>query len=151
MRRSVLMLFLATLVSLAVPVAAQRGPLGYDLSHEGLVSGTIEAIQQQDFCRMSKDGSCRECDCCKGTELCQGVHLVLKTGGRRLDVYVAPWWFVEQNQIEIEAGAQAVVLGSRLRLPMGTLLLAREITIGATTYKLRDAMGRPLWLGRFTE
>jgi hypothetical protein len=151
MSRHVLVLSFALALALTAPAAAQRGVVLYDLPHEGLVSGIVDAVQEQDFCKMSKDGSCRECDCCKGTELCQGVHLVLKTGQRKLDVYLGPWWFVERNEITIAQGAQVVILGARVRLPMGNVLLAREVTVGLTTFKLRDAMGRPLWLDRFTE
>jgi hypothetical protein len=144
--------FLIGLVATTVLTSAARAqaPTAYNLSTEGFITGTIQEVQQNDLCRVSRDGSCNRCDCCDGTTLCQGVHIVLKTGARKLDVYVAPWWFVNQSEFTFEAGQQVVVLGSRVQLPMGTLMLAREITVAGDTYRLRDVTGRPVWVQRFT-
>jgi len=150
MLRHALALGLVLAALVAAPARAQQDTTGYSLSTEGFLSGTIVEVQQNDLCRLSTDGSCRDCDCCKGSNLCQGVHLTLKTGDRKVDVYVGPWWFVNQSEFTFPAGRLAVVLGSRVKLPMGTVLLAREITIGSDTYRLRDELGRPLWSPRFT-
>jgi hypothetical protein len=74
-----------------------------------------------------------------------GVHLVLKTEKGLLSVHVGPVWFIENQEIRLEAGDRVQVRGSRVVFQGKPAIIAVAITKGADTLRLRDEAGFPLW------
>jgi hypothetical protein len=62
-------------------------------------------------------------------------------------VHLGPAWYLERQDIAIEAGDQLVILGSLVDLDGERVLIAREVTRGEDVLVLRDELGRPYWAG----
>jgi hypothetical protein len=77
-----------------------------------------------------------------------GMHLRLESEGRTTDVHLGPTWFLEREGVAVAKGATVEVTGSLIDDDGGTFLIAREITLGQKTLKLRDERGMPAWAGR---
>lgn len=75
-----------------------------------------------------------------------GVHLSVqpKSGGST-DVYLGPADFIRFFKTDFPTGAAVQVIGSRVTSGSGEVVLAREITEGATTLTLREFTGVPVW------
>ncbi len=72
-----------------------------------------------------------------------GLHLVLKTDTETVEVHACPVRFLSDLEFVIEKGDTLTVEGSRPD-PTG-IVVAREITKGQISLRLRDAKGAPAW------
>lgn len=70
-----------------------------------------------------------------------GVHLTMQSKTGSVDVYLGPPAFLKIFRTEFPAGTRIEVVGARA----GEVILAREVTIGATSITLRDETGAPVW------
>jgi hypothetical protein len=72
-----------------------------------------------------------------------GLHLVLKTETETVEVHACPVRFLSDLEFVIEKGDTLTVEGSRPD-PAG-IVVAREITKGQISLRLRDKTGAPVW------
>jgi len=74
-----------------------------------------------------------------------GVHLTVQSKTGTVDVYLGPTDFIRFFKTDFPAGAPVQVIGSRVPGGSGEVVLAREVTEGATTLTLREFTGVPIW------
>jgi hypothetical protein len=74
-----------------------------------------------------------------------GAHLSFETATETIDVHLGPAAMLHEKNVTIASGDMLTILGSRITLGGTPVLLAREITRGDETWKLRDSAGFPLW------
>lgn len=81
------------------------------------------------------------------------MHLVFKAeDDTEYYAMLGPWWYLEENGIEIESGLEAKIKGSVVQhywqgYDDFDYIIAMEITVNGTTVQLRDENGIPLWYG----
>lgn len=150
------------------PVAGQmRGAMGpmYDTKTEVTLTGTVEEVKEMTGMmgagRMGRRGAGpegmgpkeggREGRGMRGGGMpgmaMQGTHLMLKTAGETIDVHLGPPAFLKEQGIAIAKGDVVEIVGSRMKMGDSAALIAREIRKGEASWRLRDAEGRPLWMG----
>ena len=100
----------------------------YNPSTEVHMAGVITAVRQAPAAPMA------------------GVHLTVqtKTNGTA-DVYLGPTDFLQIFKTNFVVGAPVQITGSRVPSGSGEVVLAREISEGATTITLREFTGAPVW------
>jgi hypothetical protein len=129
--RAVTSLFLFLAVFIA-PVGAQKAakPSGpkYDLQTEAKLKGTIDDV------KLPPKGSEKEI-----------VHLLVKNGADRVDVYLCPKSFMDDMGMDFAKGDEISLTGSKVKLADADLILVREIVKGNNSFVLRDAKGAPVW------
>ena len=115
----------------APPVAkapATKAP-EYDVKAEVTIKGVVEDIHES---KMRGDHP--------------GLHLILKTETETIEVHACPVLFMSELEFVIEKGDTLTVDGSRPEA--GGIVVAREITKGQVSLRLRDKTGAPVWTGR---
>ncbi|NJM17345.1 MAG: hypothetical protein HC836_04470 [Richelia sp. RM2_1_2] len=80
-----------------------------------------------------------------------GVSLQVKTDEETIPVHLAPVWYIENQDIEINPNDTVEIKGSRITFKGETAILAAEVKQGDTTFKLRDENGFSLWGDRKKE
>ncbi len=81
-------------------------------------------------------------------------NFFLKTKRRIFRVLTAPSWYVQNNPIDIEAGEEVEVVGSKFYGHDGSLcIMAKTIRSlkRSQTIRLRDRFSRPIWSEGFNE
>jgi len=76
-----------------------------------------------------------------------GIHLVVKTEKEKISVHLGPVWFIENQDIKIEAKDNIEVKGSRITFQGNPTIIAAEVKKGEFILKLRDESGFPVWSG----
>jgi hypothetical protein len=76
-----------------------------------------------------------------------GLHLQLKTDTETLPVHLGPVWYLENQDVRIEAKDVVDVKGSRVTFEGKPALIAVEVKKGDDTLRLRDQDGYPAWAG----
>jgi hypothetical protein len=109
---------------------------------EVTVAGTVEGI---------RNTGCDGCEACEACSDCCGVHLTLRTASALLEVHLAPAWFLERQRFHFAPGDEITVTGTRITLPKGHAVVAREVTREGVVMKLRDEHNLPLWRALLTE
>ena len=74
-----------------------------------------------------------------------GIHLIVKTGGEKLDVYVGPKKLMKLFNVTFAEGEVVHVIGSRVTYGDADLVLASELSRGKLTLTLREEDGTPVW------
>ena len=92
---------------------------------EVVLSGTIHRVVKH-----SKDGQAE-------------VHILITTGDRDVEAHLAPAYFLSWRQFQLRAGEHVEIAARKAK--GDPHYLARTITAGARTLKLRDEEYRPLW------
>jgi hypothetical protein len=82
-----------------------------------------------------------------GKGMSAGRHLRIKTEKETLSVHLGPEWYLEQQDVEVEAGDVVEVKGSRVAFEGAPAVIAAEVRRGDATLTLRDASGWPVWSG----
>jgi hypothetical protein len=85
------------------------------------------------------------CELCEACEECGSVHVLLRTRSRRVEVHLAPAWYLARLEFTPAVGDEVRVIGTRTRVPKGRGLAAHEIHAGHIRIRLRDEHGLPLW------
>jgi hypothetical protein len=106
------------------------------------IDGTIDELRPDGF---------EGCSLCQACEDCRAVHVVLRTEWRRVEVHLAPAWYLALLDYGPAVGDEVRVTGDRVRMPKGHGLAAHEVVSGLTRIKLRDEHGLPLWRRMLTE
>lgn len=96
----------------------------YDASKEVTVSGTVTEITRVPH------GDMRE-----------GIHLSMSAGNETLVVMLGPTFYLEKQSVKVLKGDSITVIGSRT----GNAIIARQVTKGSQTLKLRTETGAPVW------
>jgi len=76
-----------------------------------------------------------------------GIHLILKTEKEEISVHLGPGWFIENQDIKIEAKDEIEVKGSRITFQGSPAIIAAEVKKGEYKLRLRDERGFPSWSG----
>jgi hypothetical protein len=74
-----------------------------------------------------------------------GVHLTVQSKTGTADVYLGPAEFLKIFKTNFPSGAPIQIVGSRVATASGEAILAREVTVAATTITLREFTGAPVW------
>jgi hypothetical protein len=74
-----------------------------------------------------------------------GVHLTVQAKTGTADVYLGPAEFLKIFKTNFPSGAPIQIIGSRVATASGEVILAREVTEGATSITLREFTGAPVW------
>jgi len=76
-----------------------------------------------------------------------GVHMNVKTDKETISVHLGPSWYLENQDVKIEAKDKVEVKGSRISFGGKPALIAAEVKKGDEVLKLRDDAGFPVWSG----
>jgi len=76
-----------------------------------------------------------------------GLHAVVKTDKETISVHLGPGWYLENQDVTIDAKDKIEVKGSRVTYEGKPALIAAEIKKGNQVLTLRDASGVPAWSG----
>ena len=82
-----------------------------------------------------------------GKRMSSGVHLVLKTDRETISIHLGPAWYVENQDIKIDAEDRIEVKGSRITSAGRPAIIAAEVKKGNEILTLRDENGFPVWAG----
>lgn len=103
----------------------------YDTKTVATISGVVEKVE-----RFTPERGMRH-----------GIHLLVKTDAEKLSVHLGPAWFLEKQDIKIEAKDKVEVTGSRITFDGKPAIIAATIIKGDETLVLRDGAGIPVWAG----
>jgi hypothetical protein len=142
--RTIFIALIALWVAASSPGLAQEksGPHTAGEAADVTVIGTIEVVPENGL------AGCQLCEACSD---CRAMHLVLRTRSGRVDVHLAPAWFLARLEFTASLGDVVTVIGSRTRLPKGRGVAAHEVHSGNTVFRLRDEHGLPLWRRMLTD
>jgi hypothetical protein len=76
-----------------------------------------------------------------------GVHVSLNTGKETISIHLGPNWYLENQDVKIEAKDKVEVKGSRITFGGKPAIIAEEVKKGDEVLKLRDDAGFPVWAG----
>jgi len=76
-----------------------------------------------------------------------GVHLIVKTDKETVSVHLGPGWYIENQDIKIEAKDKIEVKGSRITFQGKPAIIAAEVKKGDEVLALRNESGVPVWNG----
>jgi hypothetical protein len=76
-----------------------------------------------------------------------GVHMTLNTGKETISVHLGPSWYLENQDVKIEAKDKVEVKGSKTTFGGKPAIIAMEVKKGDELLKLRDDAGFPVWAG----
>lgn len=76
-----------------------------------------------------------------------GIHLMVKTEKEEISVHLGPGWFLENQDMAVEANDQVEITGSRITYEGKPALIAAEVKKGENVLILRDKNGFPAWSG----
>jgi hypothetical protein len=109
---------------------------------ETTIIGVVERID---------DSGSDACEACQACSDCTGSHLWLRKGTSRIEVHLAPAWFLERSGFAFSAGDVVSVIGTRITIRKQRGIVAREVHRGNETMRFRDEHGLPLWRRELTE
>jgi hypothetical protein len=76
-----------------------------------------------------------------------GVHMAVKTDKETISVHLGPTWYLENQDVKIEAKDRVEVKGARVTFGGKPAIIANEVKKGDEVLKLRDDAGFPVWSG----
>jgi len=79
--------------------------------------------------------------------MASGVHMNVKTDKETISVHLGPSWYLENQDVKIQAKDKVEVKGSRITFAGKPAIIAEEVKKGDEVLKLRDDSGFPLWSG----
>ena len=74
-----------------------------------------------------------------------GQFVIMKDGLNEIQIELAPVAFLADHGLQIEVRDSITIVGTREVVNNSELIVAREVTKGGKTVKVRDANGAPLW------
>lgn len=131
---------------LAAPSAAAAQEVPHTHSFKALPETTVTGVIES----VNDEGS-STCEVCQGCADCVGTHLVIRKGPDRIEVHLAPAWFLECSGFVFDAGDVVTVTGMRIDVGRRHGIAAREVRRADEVMKFRDAYGLPLWRRELTE
>jgi hypothetical protein len=82
-----------------------------------------------------------------GKGMTGGVYMDVKTDKETISVHLGPSWYIENQDVKIEAKDKVEVKGSRITFAGKPAIIAAEVRKGDEVLKLRDDNGFPVWSG----
>ena len=76
-----------------------------------------------------------------------GVRMNVKTEKETVSVHLGPAWYIENQDVKLQAKDKVEVKGSRITFGGKPAIIATEVKKGDEVLKLRDDSGFPLWSG----
>jgi hypothetical protein len=76
-----------------------------------------------------------------------GVHLIVKIDKETVSVHLGPGWYIENQDMKIEAKDKIEVKGSRITFQGKPAIIAAEVKKGDEVLTLRNESGFPVWSG----
>jgi hypothetical protein len=76
-----------------------------------------------------------------------GLHMDVKTDKETISIHLGPSWYLENQDVKIEAKDKVEVKGSRITFGGKPAIIAAEVKKGEQVLKLRDDNGFPAWSG----
>jgi hypothetical protein len=76
-----------------------------------------------------------------------GVHMNVKTDKETLSVHLGPSFYIENQDVKLQAKDKVEVKGSRVTFGGKPAIIAAEVKKGDEVLKLRDDNGFPVWSG----
>lgn len=76
-----------------------------------------------------------------------GVHMNVKTDKETISVHLGPGFYIENQDVKLEAKDKVEVKGSRITFGGKPAIIAMEVKKGDEVLKLRDDAGFPVWSG----
>lgn len=107
-----------------------RGPRLYDPRTVTTLAGKVAAVEQVG--RRRGGG---------------GVHLSLETAEGTLPVHLGPSWFLQEQGLQLAAGDQVEITGSKVSFRGQPAVVAQVVKKGDKAVALRDLQGIPVWAG----
>ncbi len=74
-----------------------------------------------------------------------GVHLLIDSKGTNYPVHVGPKWYLDNQSLKLNENDYVKITGSKVRMSGQEVIIARRITKGKETLKLRNEAGTPNW------
>jgi hypothetical protein len=74
-----------------------------------------------------------------------GIHMLVKTDKETFSVHLGPSWYLENQDVKLEAKDKVEVKGSRVSFGGKPAIIAMEVKKGDEVLKLRDENGYPVW------
>jgi sporulation protein YlmC with PRC-barrel domain len=75
-----------------------------------------------------------------------GMQMLVQTDdGQSTRVQVGPAWYLERQDLGIQANTHVQVTGARAEIDGQPVLMAREVQFDGQVVTLRDAQGMPMW------
>ncbi len=75
-----------------------------------------------------------------------GAHLRLDGLKQRVEVHLAPSWFIEKYGMKFALGEKVEVIGVEFSRQGEAGLMARQVESARDIFSFRDPQGKPLWL-----
>jgi hypothetical protein len=73
---------------------------------------------------------------------------VLKTDQGDITVFLAPDWYLAEQQVSLKAGDEVEATGSKITMgKQGAAIIVKDLKAGGKSIALRDNEGTPIWLG----
>jgi hypothetical protein len=76
-----------------------------------------------------------------------GIHMNVKTGKETISVHLGPSFYIENQDVKLEAKDKVEVKGSKITFSGKPAIIASEVKKGDEVLKLRDDAGFPVWSG----
>lgn len=76
-----------------------------------------------------------------------GIHMNVKTDKETISVQLGPSWYLENQDVKLEAKDKVEVKGARATFAGKPSIIAAEVKKGDEVLKLRDDNGFPVWSG----
>ncbi len=76
-----------------------------------------------------------------------GIHMNVKSGKETISVHLGPSWYLENQDVKLEAKDKVEVKGSKINFGGKPAIIASEVKKGDEVLKLRDDAGFPAWSG----
>jgi hypothetical protein len=100
----------------------------YEAAAELSVKGVVEVLNTPD---------------CPGGRV--GVHPILRSAGAQVEIHLGPQPFLAKEKFALAVGDSIEVIGSKVKYQGREVILARQVSKGDRTLKLRDMSGKPVW------
>jgi hypothetical protein len=82
-----------------------------------------------------------------GKGMSGGIHMLVKTDKETISVHLGPSWYLENQDVKIEAKDKVEVKGSRITFDGKPAIIAAEVRKGDEVLTLRNDAGFPVWSG----
>jgi hypothetical protein len=82
-----------------------------------------------------------------GKNMSSGVHIVLEADAETISVHLGPLWYMENQDVKIEAKDKVEIKGSRITFEGKPAIIAKEVKKGDEVLMLRDETGLAVWSG----
>jgi hypothetical protein len=131
-----------TVASASVQMPRDTSAQRPSLPKEITIDGTVEAVHENGLDR---------CPLCEACSDCRATHVVVRSDGHRIEVHLAPEWFLARVELSLSVGDAVRIVGSHMHLAKGRGLVAHQVHVDQTVYRLRDEYGLPLWRRLLTD